>query len=275
MTFKVLLHHYGTFTTPPGRKFVGGIVATVDPVELDSFSIDQMKPILTNCLGYDENSPMFLYMKKPNCSFDSGLVPLADAIQDSEMILIEFKLDPLTYQDDSVLNINVPALDFEDIVSYLKRKITRRFTTLYYTLPPNNKLLGMKAIKNDYDTNVMYNIGKVAGKLQIYVSLHPIDLSTLLIPNDGSLEESFSARIPMYVNGGIMNITIPRMKLEEMKQYLFNIIVQGKLEIYIDHVGVNFIIAKYIYPNASLAEIMNHVITDYTSDNEDERREVT
>ncbi|GJZ55547.1 hypothetical protein Tco_0610740, partial [Tanacetum coccineum] len=101
------------------------------------------------------------------------------------------------------------------------------------------------------------------------------------------------------------------MKLEEMKQYLFNIIgmkihalyykvphngflitiklrnkydmhvmfdisaVQGKLEIYIDHVDVNFIIAKYICPNASMSEIMNHVITDYTSDSEDERREVT
>nr|GFA32736.1 Gag-Pol polyprotein [Tanacetum cinerariifolium] len=48
---------------------------------------------------------------------------------------------------------------------------------------------------------------------------------------------------------------------------------QGKLEIYIDHVGVNFVIAKYICPNATLAEVMNHVITDYTSDNEDERNE--
>ncbi|GJV17839.1 hypothetical protein Tco_1363162 [Tanacetum coccineum] len=106
----------------------------------------------------------------------------------------EFKLNPLTYQDGSVLNINVPAMDFEDMVSYLKRKITRRFTTLYYTLPPNKMLLGMKAIKNDYDTNVMYDIAKVAGNLQICISHHPIDLSTVLIPNDGSLEESFAAR---------------------------------------------------------------------------------
>ncbi|GJX24408.1 hypothetical protein Tco_0228853 [Tanacetum coccineum] len=181
----------------------------------------------------------------------------------------------------------------------------------------------MKAIKNDYDTNVMYDIVKVARKLQIYVSHDPIDLSTVLIPNYGSLEESFAVvhnngqlvidatRIPMYVNGGTMNITIPRMKLEEMKQYLFNIIstkihalyykvphdgfsitvklrnnydmhimfdisaARGKLEIYIDHVGVSFIIAKYICPNASLVEMMNHVITDYTNDSEDERREVT
>ncbi|GJS85431.1 retrovirus-related pol polyprotein from transposon TNT 1-94 [Tanacetum coccineum] len=264
------------------------------------------------------------------------------------------------------------SMDFEDIVSYLKRKIT-----IYYTLPPNNTLLDRKAIKNDYDTNIMYDIAKVAGKLQIYVSHHPIDLSIVLIPNDGSLEESFACiifeetkikqqeslwylhqmqkqnkrfgyyeflgklgfinktkpttpytqtifnlvvhnngqlvidatRIPMYVNGGTMNITIPRMKLEEMKQYLFNIIgtkihalyykvphngfsitvklrnnydmhvmfdisaAQGKLKIYIDHVSVNFIIDKYICPNASLAEMINHVITDYTSDSEDERRE--
>ncbi|GKC67335.1 hypothetical protein Tco_1099933 [Tanacetum coccineum] len=231
------------------------------------------------------------------------------------------------------------------MVSYLNRKIPRRFTSLYYTLPPNNTLSGMKAIMNDYDTNVMYDIAKVARKLHIYVSHHPKDLSTMLIPNDGSLEESFAGIISeetkiklttpytqtifnfvvhnngqlvvddtnntMYVNGGKMNITIPRMKIEEIKQYLFNIIgtkihalyykiphngfsitiklrnnydthvmfdissAQGKLEIYIDHVSVNFIISKYIFPNASLAEMMNHIITGYISESEDERREVT
>ncbi|GJZ64320.1 hypothetical protein Tco_0620741 [Tanacetum coccineum] len=123
----------------------------------------------------------------------------------------EFKLNPLTYQDGSVLDINVPAMDFEDM--------------------------------NYYDTNVMWDIAKVARKLQIYVSHHPIDLSTVLIPIDGSLEESFAS--------------------------------QGKLEIYIDHMGVNFIIAKYICPNDTLTEMMNHVITDYTSDSEDKRKEAT
>ncbi|GJU99185.1 hypothetical protein Tco_1328456 [Tanacetum coccineum] len=54
---------------------------------------------------------------------------------------------------------------------------------------------GMKAIKNDYDTNVMYDIAKVAGKLQISVSHNPIDLSTVLIPNDDSLEDSFACII--------------------------------------------------------------------------------
>ncbi|GKC13430.1 hypothetical protein Tco_1010212 [Tanacetum coccineum] len=53
----------------------------------------------------------------------------------------------------------------------------------------------MKAIKNDYDTSVMYGIAKVAGKLKIFVSHNFIDLSTVLIPNDGSLEESFACII--------------------------------------------------------------------------------
>ncbi|GJU61847.1 hypothetical protein Tco_1243682 [Tanacetum coccineum] len=87
MTFKVLLHHYGRFTSPPGRKFIDGMVATVDPVELDNFSTNQVKFILTNSLGYNENSSTFLYLKKPNCSLDSGLVPLADAIQDRDILL--------------------------------------------------------------------------------------------------------------------------------------------------------------------------------------------
>ncbi|GJS02884.1 hypothetical protein Tco_0319392 [Tanacetum coccineum] len=42
MTFKVLLHHYGRFTSPPERKFIDGLVATVDPVELDNFSTNQI-----------------------------------------------------------------------------------------------------------------------------------------------------------------------------------------------------------------------------------------
>ncbi|GJW48322.1 hypothetical protein Tco_0079968 [Tanacetum coccineum] len=115
--------------------------------------------------------------------------------------------------------------DNTDMVSYLKWKIPRRFTTLYYTLPPKNTLLGMKAIKNDYDTNVMYDIAKVYGKLQIFISHSPIDLSTVLIPNDGSLEESF--------------------------------------------------VAKYIFPNASLAEMMSHVTTDFTIESEDHKKEQT
>nr|GEV07671.1 hypothetical protein [Tanacetum cinerariifolium] len=148
----------------------------------------------------------------------------------------EFKLKPLTYQHGSLLNIHVLQMDFEDMVSYLKWKIPRQFTTLYYMLPPNYVLSGMKQIKNDYETNVMYDIAKVAGKLQIFVSRTLIDLTTVLIPNNGSLEESLAA--------------------------------QYKLEIYIDHIGVNFVISKYIFPNASLAEMMNHVITDYSSENE-------
>ncbi|GJT78731.1 hypothetical protein Tco_1045456 [Tanacetum coccineum] len=115
----------------------------------------------------------------------------------------------------------------------------------------------------------------------------------------------------MYVNGETMNITIPRMKLDEMKQYLFHISgikihalyykipyngfsitvklrnnydmhvmfdissANYKLEIYIDHLGVNFIIAKYIFLNASLAEMMSHVISDFTSESEDHKKEQT
>ncbi|GKA19868.1 transposase, MuDR, MULE transposase domain protein [Tanacetum coccineum] len=75
------------FTSPPRRSFVGGLVATVDPVELERFSTNQVKRILTYSLGYDENSPTFLYLRKPNCSLDSGLVPLADALQDRNMLL--------------------------------------------------------------------------------------------------------------------------------------------------------------------------------------------
>ncbi|GKB47532.1 transposase, MuDR, MULE transposase domain protein [Tanacetum coccineum] len=119
------------FTSPPRRSFVGGLVATVDPVELERFSTNQVKRILTYSLGYDENSPTFLYLRKPNCSLDSGLVPLADALQDRNMLL--------TYAQSHQNRLHV-----------------------------------------------------VACKIQLFVSHHQIDLSTVLIPNDGSLEEAFA-----------------------------------------------------------------------------------
>ncbi|GJV99752.1 ribonuclease H-like domain-containing protein [Tanacetum coccineum] len=122
----------------------------------------------------------------------------------------EFKLNPLTYQHGSLLNIYVPQMGFEDMVSYLKWKIPRQFNTLYYMLPPNYALSGMKQIKNDYHTNVMYDIAKVAGKLQIFVAHTPIDLSTVLIPNDGSFKKSLA--------GVISEET--KIKLEESLKYL-------------------------------------------------------
>ena len=286
----------------------------------------------------------------------------------------QFIFNPITYQDGSCMKIIVPQFDFQDMLTYLKRELPIRVHSLYYALPQNNNLGGMKAIKNDYDLDVMFDIAKVVGELQIFVSEHPIDISTILIPDDGSLEESFACVIseetklkreervaylhqmvqrknkreerirfklgrmktskpttpytqtnfnflvhnngqlvcnggnPNYVNGWKMKITIPRMKMEELKQYLCNIVdrkihalyyavpdtgysvivklrnnydmhvmfdisaSQGQLEIYVDHGGVDFIISRYICPNATLAAMMDHVITPYTSDNEDEKK---
>ncbi|GJR48834.1 hypothetical protein Tco_1316937 [Tanacetum coccineum] len=141
-------------------------------------------------------------------NLSAGLVPLVDAIQERDTILM--------YTHHNRLHVYVSRVELSPLIVEEQHS--------------------MKQIKNDYHTNVMYDIAKVAGKLQIFVSHTQIDLSTVLIPNDGSLEESFAA--------------------------------QYKLEIYIEHIGVDFVISKYIFPNASLAEMMNHVITDYSSENE-------
>ncbi|GJR01456.1 phospholipase-like protein [Tanacetum coccineum] len=127
---------------------------------------------------------------------------------------------------------------------------------------------------DDINTNGSNNLAKVCWKLQIFVAHTPIDLSTVLIPNDGSFEQSLA--------GVISEAT--KIKLEESLKYLHQMqkrknkkfdyyglwgeLAQYKLEIYIDHIGVNFVIHKYIFPNASLAEMMNHVITDYSSEDE-------
>lgn len=282
-----------------------------------------------------------------------------------------FILNQPSYHNGSHLKIKLPEICFEDMRAYLNRKLPTKVNNLYYSLPQNNTLVGMKAIKNDYDIDVMYDIARVAGHIQIFVSEQPIDFGTLLIPDDGSFEESFASIISQetrvkreervrylhemvqrknkhedrarfkircmkktkpttpytqtsytfivhnngklvcnegklnYVNGWKMHINIPRMKLEEMKQYLYNIVgikihalyyevpdtgfsitvklrnnydmhvmfdisaALGKLQIFIDHGGVDFVIAKYVCPNATLAKMMDNVITDYISDNDD------
>ncbi|GJY67795.1 transposase, MuDR, MULE transposase domain protein [Tanacetum coccineum] len=107
------------FTSPPRREFVDEVVATVDPVELDTFSTDQV--------SYDQNSPTFLYIKKPNCSFDSGLVRLADAIQERDMILInpeQVRLNVLTKLQEA---LDEEAILEEQILALMHR-FADRFT---------------------------------------------------------------------------------------------------------------------------------------------------
>ncbi|GJW89562.1 hypothetical protein Tco_0167115 [Tanacetum coccineum] len=57
MTFKVLLHHYGRFTSPPHREFVDEMIATIDPVDINTFSANQdfvVKDELRLCLEDEE-----------------------------------------------------------------------------------------------------------------------------------------------------------------------------------------------------------------------------
>nr|GEU62777.1 hypothetical protein [Tanacetum cinerariifolium] len=119
MTFKVLLHHYGRFTSPPGRNFIDGLVATVDPVELDNFSTNQVKLILTNSLGYDFKSLTFLYVRNPNCSLDSGLIPLANAIQDRDILLT------YTQTHQNRLHVYVSRVEISSLVMADQRKDER------------------------------------------------------------------------------------------------------------------------------------------------------
>nr|GEY32511.1 hypothetical protein [Tanacetum cinerariifolium] len=122
---------------PPRRRFVGGLVATVDPVELERFSTNQVKRILKYSFGYDENSSTFLYLKKPNCSLDIGLIPSADALQDRNM--------SLTNTEDVRLNVLMKlqeALDEEAILEEqiltLMHHFSDRFTD---RMVENNNLI--------------------------------------------------------------------------------------------------------------------------------------
>ncbi|GJR48828.1 hypothetical protein Tco_1316931 [Tanacetum coccineum] len=85
-----------------------------------------------------------------------------------------------------------------------------------------------------------------------------------LVPLVDAIQERDT--ILMYTHHNRLHVYVSRVELSPLiveEQH-----TQYKLEIYIDHIGVDFVISKYIFPNASLAEMMNHVITDYSSENE-------
>ncbi|GKA31824.1 hypothetical protein Tco_0718191 [Tanacetum coccineum] len=67
----------------------------------------------------------------------------------------------------------------------------------------------------------------------------------------------------------------PIVEVDTGRQMLHPLQVYDRTSQEFHNVGIEADGAKYIYPNATLAEMMNHVITDYTSDSEEERREVT
>nr|GEU50039.1 oligopeptide transporter [Tanacetum cinerariifolium] len=91
---------------------------------------------------------------------------------------------------------------------------------------------------------------------------HPIDLTTVLIPNNGSLEESFACIISEETKKELEESLsyLHQMKKRKIKKiYYYELLGElghYKLEIYIDHLGVDFVIAKYIFPNASSAKMM-------------------
>ncbi|GJV90854.1 hypothetical protein Tco_1538667 [Tanacetum coccineum] len=119
-TYRAMVQDW--FTSPPRRSFIGGLVATVDPVELKRFLTNQVKRILTYSLGYDENSPTFLYLRKPNCSFDPGLVKLADALQDRNMLLS----NPENVRSNVLMKLQ-DALDEEAILEEQILTLMHRF----------------------------------------------------------------------------------------------------------------------------------------------------
>ncbi|GKC32637.1 hypothetical protein Tco_1039931 [Tanacetum coccineum] len=93
-----------------------------------------------------------------------GLVPLVDVIQERDTILM--------YTYHNRLHVYVSRVELSPLI------VEEQHSD--------------KTNKNEKKQGKPSDIAKVVGKLQIFVSHTQIDLSRVLIPNDGSLEESFA-----------------------------------------------------------------------------------
>ncbi|KAH7840726.1 hypothetical protein Vadar_020739 [Vaccinium darrowii] len=71
--FSLEVHHGGSFTFRPNKVYTGGKLDTIHGLEPDYMSLLELDAMVQR-LGYAPNTA--LYYKKPNCTFDNGLVKI-------------------------------------------------------------------------------------------------------------------------------------------------------------------------------------------------------
>ncbi|GJV92057.1 hypothetical protein Tco_1539870 [Tanacetum coccineum] len=135
---------------------------------------------LPRIVAWSSKNKFYLRMLKP---FLHGQLPVERLVPDEIEARSRWWVSSRAYFDgrnikDERIPRHLNRNNFFEVPSEMYREFEEhmrgRFTTLYYTLPPNNTLSGLKQIKNDYDTNVMHDIAKVACKIQLFVSHHRI-----------------------------------------------------------------------------------------------------
>nr|KAJ0199300.1 hypothetical protein LSAT_V11C600321330 [Lactuca sativa] len=75
--FSIELHHGGKFTKFPGIKYIEGVVAYIDVVDIEEFSIHEMDSIMLD-LGYVVPPVIYYHFRLPNEGLDFGLRALGN-----------------------------------------------------------------------------------------------------------------------------------------------------------------------------------------------------
>ena len=118
--FSIRLYHYGTFSNKFGSvTFDEGVYAYVDFMNINTFCMDELHQ-LVNELGYDEKTPKFFYLQKPNTSLDDGLLPL---VTDTD---IRCDMFPCLTLEEKLINIYVTRFEFIPTKIKTKRKPNKR-----------------------------------------------------------------------------------------------------------------------------------------------------
>nr|KAJ0220763.1 hypothetical protein LSAT_V11C200050740 [Lactuca sativa] len=75
--FTLKIHYSGVFTKAPGRKYVDGVVAYVDYVDTDLFSVHELDDMVRE-LGYKTEQTLYYHFCIPEYPLDYGLMPLGN-----------------------------------------------------------------------------------------------------------------------------------------------------------------------------------------------------
>ena len=75
--FTIKLHHGGSLSKFPGRKYVGGTFIYVDQVNCDYFSMHEIDKMIVK-LSYSEKDKMYYHFRKPGFDLDFCLFALGN-----------------------------------------------------------------------------------------------------------------------------------------------------------------------------------------------------